>query len=179
MPPPGHSVPSELLDSDSVGSSLVKTLYELGADPEVVLAADKAAMEVFVDPGPSDIESVHTSEETKLFRVTGTVLRPPSWGSISATLEVDNPVFLRDEQGKSIGSARVYFQDDLILADSVFDYQTPERLLIENQEPYYYHAVMDVFMEPLGAEETVLRVRIHALYLTPQANYLGPVTVQS
>lgn len=99
-------------------------------------------------------------------------------------LDLENPVDLHDDTGKVIGTGVVEFSKvggwnwnaPEIAANLFFDYQTPERLLVETGERPLYaipKGEIDLGGDAINPEEfapsekiTVKRIKVHAIHIS-------------
>lgn len=128
-----------------------------------------------------------TSEDTKLFRVTGIVaiLDSPFYDFSQTKWTITNPTKIKDTNRKTVGFANVFIQNNKLVAECSLEYNMPERLDIEAQTGIYL--VPNGLMVPdtvtgtldlYGMQKRILKVVVTSLLLThkrPRDTRLGPL----
>ncbi len=88
------------------------------------------------------IEDVLDTETAKTFTVKALIDKVDNKVEIVAA---SNPLRVVGEDGSNVGFATIYMERNMLVADLVINYSSPERLLIETGEKIYASA--DKFIE--------------------------------
>lgn len=87
------------------------------------------------------VDKVYTEQDTKTYNVVADVFyldKKKNKNFKECSVLVENPVHVRNDENQIIGSAVIYVENHVVIADITLDYSTPERLNIETKSMPVY-----------------------------------------